>query len=177
MLSLARADSGRETLHMQPVDLSDTLRGVVEVWRQVATIRNLEFTADIESTDLFVMGDEAALRRVADIFLDNAFKYTPSPGSVHLSLERKTQSAVIVVRDSGVGIAEDDHRKIFERFYRTDKARSREQGGAGLGLTIANWIVLQHGGSIEIDSRPGDGATFRIMLHLTATPVHNPLLA
>jgi heavy metal sensor kinase len=177
MLSLARADSGRETLHMQPVDLSDTLRGVVEVWRQVATIRNLEFTADIESTDLFVMGDEAALRRVADIFLDNAFKYTPSPGSVHLSLERKTQSAVIVVRDSGVGIAEDDHRKIFERFYRTDKARSREQGGAGLGLTIANWIVIQHGGSIELNSRPGEGATFRIALHLSAAPVHNPLLA
>jgi two-component system, OmpR family, heavy metal sensor histidine kinase CusS len=177
MLSLARADSGRETLHMQPVNLSDTLRGGVEVWRQVATIRNLEFTAKIESADLFVMGDQAALRRVADIFLDNAFKYTPPPGSVHLSVEQKIESAVIVVRDSGVGIAEDDHRKIFERFYQTDKARSREQGGAGLGLTIANWIVVQHGGLIEVNSRPGEGATFRITLHLTAAPVHNPLLA
>jgi heavy metal sensor kinase len=177
MLSLARADSGREMLHMQPVNLSDTLRSGVEMWRQVATIRNLEFTADIEGADLFVMGDEAALRRVAAIFLDNAFKYTPSPGSVHLSLERNTESAVIVVQDSGVGIAEDDHRKIFERFYRTDKARSREQGGAGLGLTIANWIIIQHGGLIEVNSRPGEGATFRIALHMTAAPVHNSLLA
>lgn len=177
MLSLARADSGRETLHMQPVNLSDTLRGGVEAWRQVAAIRNLEFATDIENSDLFVMGDQAALRRVTDIFLDNAFKYTPSPGSVHLSLEQNAESAVIVVRDSGVGIAEDDHRKIFERFYRTDKARSREQGGAGLGLTIANWIVIQHGGSIEVNSRSGEGATFRITLHMTAAPLHNPLLA
>lgn len=177
MLSLARSDSGREKLHMQPVNLSDTLRGGVEVWRQVATMRHLEFTADIEDADLFVMGDQAALRRVADIFLDNALKYTPSRGSVHLSLEQNTESVVIVVRDSGVGIAEDEHRKIFERFHRIDKARGREQGGAGLGLTIANWIVIQHGGSIEVDSRPGEGATFRITLHLTAAPVHNPLLA
>jgi len=177
LLSLARADSGRETLHLQPVNLSDTLRGVVEMWRQVATIRNLQFIADIEGADSFVLGDDAALRRVADIFLDNAFKYTPSPGSVHLSLEQKAESAVIVVQDSGVGIAEDDHRKIFERFYRADKARSREQGGAGLGLTIANWVVVQHGGSIEVDSRPGQGTTFRIELHRTAAPVRNPLLA
>jgi heavy metal sensor kinase len=177
MLSLARADSGRETLHMQPVNLSDILRGVVEMWRQVATIRNLQFTSDIEGANLFVMGDEAALRRVADIFLDNSFKYTPSPGSVHLSLEQKTESAVIVVQDSGVGIAEDNHRKIFERFFRADEARSREQGGAGLGLTIANWIVAQHGGSIEVNSHPGEGAIFRIALHLTAAPVRNPLLA
>lgn len=177
MLSLARADSGRETLHMQPVNLSDTLRGGVETWRQMATIRNLEFKADIERTDLFVMGDKAALRRVADIFLDNAFKYTPSPGSVYLTLQQKTESAVIVVRDSGVGIAEDDHRKIFERFYRTDKARSREQGGTGLGLTIANGIVNQHGGMIEVNSRPGEGTIFRIALHLTAAPVPSPQFA
>jgi signal transduction histidine kinase len=123
------------------------------------------------------MGDEAALRRVADILLDNAFKYTPSPGSVHLSLQQKTESAVIVVRDSGVGITEDDHRKIFERFYRSDKARSREQGDAGLGLTIAHWIVVHHGGSIEVVSRPGEGTIFRIELRLTAAPVRNPLLA
>jgi heavy metal sensor kinase len=177
LLSLARADSGRETLHMQPVNLSDTLRGVAEMWRHVATIRNLQFIADLVGADSFVMGDDAALRRVADIFLDNAFKYTHSPGSVHLSLERRSESAVIVVQDSGVGIAEDDHRKIFERFYRVDKARSREQGGAGLGLTIANWIVVQHGGSIEVDSRPGEGTTFRIELHRTVAPVRNPLLA
>ena len=174
LLSLARADSGRETLHLQPVNVRETLRGVVEGWRQMATIRSLQFTANLDGPDLFVMGDEAALRRVVDILLDNAFKYTPAPGSVHLSLVLKNESAVITVQDSGAGIAEEDRSKIFERFYRVDKARSREQGGVGLGLSIAQWIVAQHQGSIEAGSHAGSGATFRVELPLTAAPVQNP---
>ena len=177
LLALARADSGRETLDLHPVDLRATLRGVVEGWRQVATMRNLDFTASLESQALFVMGDETALRRVIDILLDNAFKYTSAPGTVHLSLESKGESAVITVQDSGVGIAPDEQEKIFERFYRVDKARSREQGGAGLGLSIAQWIVTQHRGSIAVESRPGAGSVFRVELPLTAAPVQNPLLA
>ena len=96
---------------------------------------------------------------------------------MHLSLEPKGESAVITVQDSGVGIAEEEQGKIFERFYRVDKARSREQGGAGLGLAIAQWIVTQHGGSIGVESRPGDGATFRVELPMIAAPVRNPLPA
>src|SRR5208282_4132490 len=103
----------------------------------VATLQNLRFSANIADQESLVMGDGTALRRVADILLDNAFKYTPSPGSVHLSLEQKGESVVIAVQDSGAGIAEEDQPKIFERFYRVDKARSRELGGAGLGLAIA----------------------------------------
>jgi signal transduction histidine kinase len=82
---------------------------------------------------------------------------------------------VITVQDSGVGIAEEDQPKIFERFYRVDKARSREQGGAGLGLAIAHWIVTQHRGSIVVDSHPGAGATFKVELPMTAAPVQTPL--
>jgi len=174
LLSMARADSGRETLHLQPVDLCQTLRGVVDGWQQVATIRNLQFSASLEAPDFSVMGDETLLRRLADILLDNAFKYTSSPGSVHLSLEAKGESAVITVQDSGVGIAGEDQSKIFERFYRVDKARSREEGGAGLGLAIAQWIVTQHGGSIGVESRPGHGATFRVELPMIAAPLRNP---
>jgi heavy metal sensor kinase len=174
LLSMARADSGRETLHLQPVDLRQTLRRVVDGWQQVATIRNLQFSASIDAPELFVMGDETLLRRLADILLDNAFKYTPSPGSVHLSLEPKGESAVITVQDSGAGIAQEDQSKIFERFYRVDKARSRAQGGAGLGLAIAQWIVTQHRGSIAVESRPGQGATFRVELSMTPAPVQNP---
>lgn len=177
LLSLARADSGRETLRLQPVDLSETLRGVVESWGQVATICNLQFSANLAVRDSFVMGDEAALRRVADILLDNAFKYSPSPGSVSLSLERKGESVVMTVQDSGAGIAGEDQAKIFERFYRVDKARSRAQGGAGLGLSIARWIVTQHGGSIGVESRPGNGSAFHVELPMTAVPVRNPLSA
>jgi signal transduction histidine kinase len=132
---------------------------------------------DSVAREMFVMGDETLLRRLADILLDNAFKYTPSPGSVHLALGMNGESAVITVQDSGVGIAEEDQGKIFDRFYRVDKARSRAQGGAGLGLAIAQWIVTQHRGSITVESRPGQGTTFRVELPMTAAPVSNPLPA
>jgi heavy metal sensor kinase len=179
LLSLARTDSGRETIQLQPVDLNQTLRSVVDGWQQVATIRNLQFSASLDVTDcfVFVLGDETLLRRLADILLDNAFKYTSPPGSVHLSLEPKGESAVITVQDSGVGIAEEEQSKIFERFYRVDKARSRAQGGAGLGLAIAQWIVTQHRGSIGVESRSGDGATFRVELPMIAAPVKDSLRA
>jgi len=174
LLALARADSGRETLRLQPVDLGQTLRSVVDGWHQVATIRSLEFSTNLNVSELFVLGDETLLRRLVDILLDNAFKYTSAPGSVCLSLALKGESSVITVQDSGVGIAEEEQSKIFERFYRIDKARSRVQGGAGLGLAIAQWIVTQHGGSIAVESRSSDGATFRVVLPLIVAPV-NPL--
>jgi len=175
LLSLARADSGREALDMHTVDLRDTLGGIVDGWRQVASSRNIQFTVSIEPGEPIVLCDEAALRRVVDILLDNAFKYTPSPGTVHLFLEQKDASAVITVQDTGVGIAREEQGKIFERFYRVDKARSRELGGAGLGLSIAQWIVLQHHGAISVESNFGNGSTFRVELPLQAAAVYNSL--
>jgi heavy metal sensor kinase len=175
LLSLARADSGRETLHLQPVDLRQTLHSVVDGWQQVATLRDLELSAKLDVPDFFVLGDETLLRRLLDILLDNAFKYTSAPGSVRLSLAPRGESAVITVQDSGVGIAEEEQSKIFERFYRVDKARSRAQGGAGLGLAIAQWIVTQHNGSITVESHSGDGATFRVELPMIAAPMKNSL--
>jgi len=177
LLALARADSGREALHMEPLNLSKTLGGVVEGWQQVATIRNVQFSASIASPQSLVMGDEAALRRVADILLDNAFKYTLSPGSVQLSFETQNENAVLKVQDSGAGIGVEDQDKIFERFYRADKARSRTQGGAGLGLAIAKWIVSQHRGTIAVESAVGCGSTFRVELPVVAAPAHTSQLA
>jgi heavy metal sensor kinase len=177
LLAMARADAGRETLHMQPVDLCETLRGVAQSWRQVADIRNLQFSANLVDHDSFVMGDGSALRRLADILLDNAFKYTPPSGSVQLSLDHDGDRVVVAVRDSGLGIAEEDQAKIFERFYRVDKARSREQGGTGLGLAIAHWIVTQHRGTIAVESQLGHGSLFRVELPMIAAPVRNPQMA
>jgi len=175
LLSLARADSGRETLNLRPVTLAQILHGVAEGWRPVASLRNLQFTATIEEKEFSVLGDETALRRVVDILLDNAFKYTPPPGTVTLSLEQKGENAVITVQDSGVGIADDEQSNIFERFYRVDKARSRALGGAGLGLAIARWIVLQHHGSLAVESRLGEGSTFHVMLPLAPASIKNLL--
>ena len=177
LLALARADSGRETLDLRAIDMSQTLRAVVDGWQQVATLRDLKFSANVDDQSAIVLGDESLLRRLVDILLDNAFKYTPSPGSVRLTLEHKGDSAVVTVEDSGVGIAEEEQNKIFERFYRVDKARSRAQGGTGLGLAIARWIVTQHHGSIQVESHACQGATFRVKIPAMVSPVHNPQLA
>lgn len=173
LLELARADSGRESVDLQPLDLGTILRSVAENWRQVAAIRNLEFSSDIRDP-LSVLGDETLMRRLADILLDNAFKYTASPGRVRLVLEPAEEKAVITVLDSGVGIAKDDQSKIFERFYRVDKSRTRSQGGSGLGLSIAQWIVSRHNGSITVQSEPGEGATFRVELPKVTLPAPSP---
>ena len=164
-------------LHMRPVSLQATLRGMVDSWRQVATIRTLQFSDSLGVSESFVLADETALRRVVNILLDNAFKYTPSPGTVKLSLEQKTDKAVVVVEDTGIGIPAEEQSKVFERFYRVDKARSREMGGAGLGLSIAQWIAQQHRGIIAVESEPGKGTIFRLELPLTAAPVRKPMLA
>lgn len=177
LLALARADSGRETLHMQPVDLQQALKTMADSWRQVATIRDVQFGVEINEDEAFVMGDETMLRRLVDILLDNAFQYTPSPGSVSLLLEQREETITLVVQDSGVGIAEEEQGKIFERFYRVDQARSRARGGTGLGLAIAHWIVTQHHGSIRVESQPGNGATFRVELPKIASPAKTPLSA
>ncbi|PYX40696.1 MAG: two-component sensor histidine kinase [Acidobacteria bacterium] len=177
LLALARADSGRQALNIQPIDLRGALKEVASGWRQVANVRGLQFSERILDAELRVLGDSAALRRVLDILLDNAFKYTPSPGgTVVLSAEEKDGAAIISVRDNGMGIAESEQSRIFERFYRVDKARSREMGGAGLGLAIAQWIVLQHNGKILVESTLGAGSIFRVQLPLAAAKTSKELL-
>lgn len=162
LLSLARADSGRENLHLTLVDLRAAITEIAEEWRHLIEARNLQFTQQLANCEFPVLADRSALQRLLAILLDNAVKYTPAPGLVELGLEVRGDKAVICVSDSGIGIAESDQIKIFERFYRVDKARSRELGGAGIGLAIADWIVQQHRGSIAVQSSVGKGSTFLI---------------
>ena len=166
LLSLARADSGWESLSMQQLDLRGMITAVGGEWRPLLALRNLEFRQRTTGQELVVLGDPTALRRVWTILLDNAAKFTVPPGRVELSLEEREGRATVSVRDTGIGIAEDDQSKIFQRFYRADKARSHEFRGAGLGLAIAQWIVRQHGGSIEVHSSLGKGSLFNVELPL-----------
>jgi two-component system, OmpR family, heavy metal sensor histidine kinase CusS len=166
LLSLARADSGREALNMRPINLRQIVLRLAEGWHAVAGSRALQFTENVSGGDLHVEGDAASLQHLLNILLDNAVKYTPVPGAIDLTLEERGHSAVLKVSDSGIGIAHEDQTRIFERFYRVDKARSRELGGAGLGLAIALWIVQQHHGSIEVESTPGKGSAFVVQLPL-----------
>jgi signal transduction histidine kinase len=167
LLSLARADSGRETLQIASADLSAIVREVSEQWRELMAARNLRFTRAATDAEINVLGDRNALQRLLTVLLDNAAKYTPASGTVELRLESTGSSAVIRVRDSGIGIALEDQPKIFERFYRVDKSR-RDLRGAGIGLAIAQWIVQQHQGSISVQSSPGKGSTFLVELPLEA---------
>ena len=175
LLTLARADSGLESLKMRVVSVHTLLREAADDWRSVARMSNLDFRDELGSGELFVMAEESALRRVVNILLDNAFKHTTLPGTVSLALEKKNEWAVIAVRDTGTGIAREEQAKIFERFYRVDKARNREIQGAGLGLSIAQWIVQQHGGAIWVESELGRGSAFYVELPAIAMPVQNLL--
>ena len=162
LLSLARADSGRESLHLAPLDLNRTISETANEWRQLIETRSLKFAPRAANCELVVSADRGAVQRLLAILLDNAVKYTPPAGAIELRLEARNDKAIIVVRDTGIGIASEDQTKIFERFYRVDKARSRELGGAGIGLAIADWIVQQHGGSITVQSSIGNGSTFSV---------------
>jgi heavy metal sensor kinase len=169
LLSLARADCGQETLRIASVDLSTIVREVSEQWRELMAARNLAFTCEVTEEEITVLGDHNALQRLLTVLLDNAAKYTPAPGAVELRLELGGELAAIRVSDSGIGIALEDQPKIFDRFYRADKARSRNLEGAGIGLAIAQWIVQQHNGSITVQTSPGKGSTFLVQFPLETT--------
>jgi heavy metal sensor kinase len=164
LLSLARADSGQHKIQLSIVDLSATLAAVGKQWRPVIESRQLRFAQTTSGEEVFVMADCRSLERLVAILLDNAIKYTPPGGVVELHVERRHKHAFIIVRDNGIGIPEKEQARIFERFYRVDKARSHEVGGAGLGLAIADWIVRQHAGSIAVESVAGHGSTFTVEL-------------
>jgi heavy metal sensor kinase len=166
LMLLARADAGVETLQRVPVNLADCLREACDDGRVLAQAKQLRFQENISTSTMIVDADSHALHRLFLILIDNAVKYTPSGGSITVSLRRQDKSAVAEFQDSGIGIAAEDLPYIFDRFYRADKARSREFGGVGLGLSIARWVAEAHGGSIEVQSTLGVGSVFRVLIPL-----------
>jgi heavy metal sensor kinase len=163
LLLLARADSGEGGLQHELTSVSVSVRQAIEQGRSFAGEKRIELTADLDS-DPIVRGDGEALSRLFFILIDNAIKYTPEGGKVHVGLQVADRYAMIKVTDSGIGIADSDQPRIFDRFWRADKVRSRDMGGAGLGLSIARWIVDQHRGSIEVQSRIGQGSIITVRI-------------
>jgi signal transduction histidine kinase len=131
--------------------------------RPLAEARGLRL-ADETDGEVRARGEPARLRQVFFNALDNAIKYTPAGGTVAVRATRRGPEAVVSVADTGEGIPPEHLPRVFDRFYRVDKARSREQGGTGLGLSIAKGIVESHGGRIELDSAPGRGTTCTMTL-------------
>jgi heavy metal sensor kinase len=164
LLLIAKADSGRAPLDKRPVDLVATVEEACAEARVLARVKELELDARLPPTSIRVTGDRDALRRLFLILLDNAVKYTAAGGKLEVSLEAVDGTAIGVVKDTGIGIAEKDLPLIFDRFYRVDRARSREQGGVGLGLAIGRWIAEAHGGTITVTSALERGSEFRVHL-------------
>jgi heavy metal sensor kinase len=166
LMFLTRADSGAETLHFSSTNVAEVLREACHQGSALAEAKQIGFQEQISGDSMWIRGDATSLRRLFLILIDNAVKYTPANGKVEVSLQRNDGYAVAQVRDTGIGIAETDLPNVFERFYRADKARSRESGGVGLGLSIGRWITEVHAGTIEVHSSPGRGSTFQIRLPL-----------
>src|SRR5215471_5708610 len=163
LLLLARADAGGAELQHELTDVSPSVREAVNQARTLAAERRIDIMAELDGP-VVVSGDGEALRRLSFILIDNAIKYSPEGGRVEFRLKAVDGQATITVADSGIGISESDLPHIFDRFWRADKVRSRGTGGAGLGLSIARWIVDQHHGAIEVQSKPGHGSTFTLRL-------------
>jgi signal transduction histidine kinase len=163
LLTLAQADNNQIPVTMDKVDLSKLVRVTSDKFQLIAKEKDIEFESII-SENVHLIGDKDKLNQLLVILLDNGIKYTPERGKITISLMHTTDKAIITVKDTGMGISQEDINKIFERFYRVDKARSREQGGAGLGLSIANWIVREHKGKISVESEPDKGSSFIVEL-------------
>jgi signal transduction histidine kinase len=161
LLLLARADTGGLPIQQKPVELDNVF---LDVYRQVSSIDQGVRVELKEVDQVCVLGDQDRLKQLILNLVDNAMKYTPSGGKVSLSLAKSNGDARIVVADTGIGIPAEDLPRIFDRFYRVDKARSRNMGGSGLGLSIAYWIARAHGGDIQVSSVVGEGTEFRITL-------------
>lgn len=166
LMLLARADAGKEVLERGLVDACSICHAAVEQGEKLARIRGLHFSSSIPEEPMWVHADAEALRRALLILMDNAAKYTPAEGTVKVDLARAGGFARITVCDTGIGIAPADLPHVFDRFWRADKARSREYGGAGLGLSIAKWIAETHAGSISVESEVGKGSVFCLQVPL-----------
>ncbi len=164
LLTLAQLESGTSSPQLNDVDFGQFLAGLVRDWKRKFIAKNLKVAIDLPADFSIVRADEALLRKIFDNLLDNAVKYSSKHGEIHLGAQRRRSEIVLSVSDDGVGIGQEDLPRIFERFYRADKARSRELGGTGLGLSIVKHIAQLHGGRVEAESEFGRGTTIRILL-------------
>jgi heavy metal sensor kinase len=156
-----------QSLIKEPVLLNDAVRDCARAAQVLASRKGVRLETESDQHSMVLQGDEELIKRMILNLLDNAVKYTPRDGEIRISLMRQNGNAEIVVRDTGIGIPKADQSHVFDRFYRVDKARSRSLGGAGLGLSIASWIVAAHNGRISVESTPNHGSKFTVELPLS----------
>jgi heavy metal sensor kinase len=161
---LSKVDSTEVALKMNPLRLDLLVKNLCNFFQILAEQKNIALeTGPLE--EVTVMGDKVRLQQLFTNLIDNAIKYT-SHGAIRVTVEKHEGAVAVKVSDTGMGIPEEEREKIFKRFYRMDKSRSKETGGVGLGLSIAEWIARAHKGRIEVDSEVNQGSTFTIYLPL-----------
>jgi heavy metal sensor kinase len=173
LLLLSRADMGQMVLEKERINLTDMLADLADAATVLGAPKNIYITYRHTET-LMIEGDQAKVYQIFLNLVDNAVKYTPEGGLISITIHRDGRFAEVRVRDTGIGISAEHQKKIFDRFYRVDRARSRELGGAGLGLSIVQWKVEVHGGTIRVESEPGQGSTFIVRLPLLEESVAAP---
>jgi len=166
LLTLARADGEEAELNKTSTNVNQLIQAVVEQFQPLADLKGLALTAEVEG-ELVLAADKDRLHQLMVIILDNAIKYTTA-GQIVIRGRLKGTNVQLQIIDSGHGILPEDIPHIFDRFYRVDKARSREEGGIGLGLSIAEWIVHKHEGKIKVESTVGQGTCFTILLPINS---------
>jgi heavy metal sensor kinase len=171
LILLSKFDASQVELKMVPLRLDLLIKDLCNLFQVLADQNEiaLETVAIEEAT---VIGDKVRLQQLFTNLIDNAIKYT-SKGSIHVTVEKNKDSALVKIRDTGIGIPKEEQEKIFKRFYRVDKSRSRETGGVGLGLSIAEWIVHAHHGRIEVESELNQGSTFTVFLPILQREIYS----
>jgi len=162
LISLSKFDTTQVELKMVPLRLDLLVNDLCNLFQVLAEQKNITLETGTMG-EVTVIGDKVRLQQLFTNLIDNAIKYT-SKGLIRVTVEENKDSAVVRIKDTGVGIPKEEQEKIFKRFYRVDKSRSKETGGVGLGLSIAEWVAHAHGGMIEVDSEPNRGSTFAVYL-------------
>jgi signal transduction histidine kinase len=163
ILLLARAEAGEIAIALGPVDLGRLTRSLVEQVEPVAKAKGLDLRFE-QAGSAIVQADEDWLERLLLNLLDNAIKFTPAGGHVLVTVSREGPEARVAVQDTGIGMDPAAVPHVFERFFRADPARSSGVEGAGLGLSLVKWVVDRHHGRIQVESWPGQGSTFTVVL-------------
>lgn len=170
MIHIARMESGSQAFEMVDVDMAEIVEISTDYYSEIAEKKQIKLHVQPPTSKLTVRVDEDGLRTVFDNLLDNAIKYTPAGGQIWVRWFAAEGEAIFEVQDTGIGISPSDQIRVFERFFRVDKARSREVGGTGLGLSIVKHLAIAFGGQVGLESQPGKGTTFRVKLPLVGAP-------
>lgn len=163
LLTLFKADIKQISFNFKPINIAELLNELLEDVYILAKEKGVKVRTE-QFEPAIIMGDEMRLKQLFLNLIDNAIKYNKRGGKVIISAKNKNDSVIVSIVDTGIGIPKDEIELIFERFYRVDKARSRDTGGTGLGLSIAKWIAQLHNGKIEVESEVGKGSRFSVIL-------------